>query len=319
MELYSSLSPFLSFHATDLNSHVPSHGTREILIIMGAIFTVDPEDIFKTIEALVSSKIKCTIIGIAAEVQICNTIVSRTNPLPDRSSYGVALNEQHYRELFMAATTPPITPGSNTDPSIVPPNTSSSDRHSAPSSLLMMGFPSRAPEPAPSLCACHSRPSRGGFACPRCASKVCALPTTCPVCGLTLILSTHLARSYHHLFPLRAWAEVSWRRVAERTPLQPACFSCLARFPEIPPEEARAGKGDGRGNAGKVEKKKREGGVSESGRYECESCGTFYCIDCDVFAHEVLHNCAGCLSGRGTGGGTGADVVMQDVDTMNGG
>lgn len=167
---------------------------------MGAIFTVDPGDIFKTLDALVSSKIKCTIIGIAAEVQICNTIVSRTNLLPDRSGYGVALNEQHYRELFMAATTPPVTPGSNTDPSIIPTTASSSDRHPPPSSLLMMGFPSRAQEPAPSLCACHSRPSRGGYACPRCASKVCALPTTCPVCGLTLILSTHLARSYHHLF-----------------------------------------------------------------------------------------------------------------------
>ena len=37
-------------------------------------------------------------------------------------------------------------------------------------------------------------------------------------------------------------------------------------------------------------------GVSESGRYECESCERFFCIDCDVFAHEVVHNCPGCQS-----------------------
>ena len=37
-------------------------------------------------------------------------------------------------------------------------------------------------------------------------------------------------------------------------------------------------------------------GVSESGRYACEICGNHFCIDCDVFAHEVIHNCPGCQS-----------------------
>lgn len=37
-------------------------------------------------------------------------------------------------------------------------------------------------------------------------------------------------------------------------------------------------------------------GVSESGRYACGNCGRFFCIDCDVFAHEVVHNCPGCQS-----------------------
>ena len=40
-------------------------------------------------------------------------------------------------------------------------------------------------------------------------------------------------------------------------------------------------------------------GVSESGRYECETCGRFFCIDCDVFAHEIVHNCPGCQSREG--------------------
>src|SRR5579862_4731194 len=56
----------------------------------------------------------------------------------------------------------------------------------------------------------HSKLNRGGYTCPRCSSKVCALPIECPVCGLTLILSTHLARSYHHLFPLRNWPELPY-------------------------------------------------------------------------------------------------------------
>ncbi|KAL8936680.1 MAG: hypothetical protein Q9211_004068 [Gyalolechia sp. 1 TL-2023] len=36
--------------------------------------------------------------------------------------------------------------------------------------------------------------------------------------------------------------------------------------------------------------------VSESGRYECGTCGQFFCVDCDVFCHEIVHNCPGCLS-----------------------
>ena len=58
-------------------------------------------------------------------------------------------------------------------------------------------------------------------------------------------------------------------------------------------------------------------GVSESGRYECETCGKFFCIDCDVFAHEIVHNCPGCQSREGelmamyreSGDGDGAMAV----------
>ena len=48
-----------------------------------------------------------------------------------------------------------------------------------------------------------------------------------------------------------------------------------------------------------IEKATSKDGVSESGRYECETCGRFFCIDCDVFAHEVVHNCPGCQSREG--------------------
>ena len=47
-----------------------------------------------------------------------------------------------------------------------------------------------------------------GYVCPRCQSFCCELPTECLVCGLSLVLSPHLARSYHHLFPVLPFAEV---------------------------------------------------------------------------------------------------------------
>lgn len=183
------------------------------------------------------------------------------------------MDEVHFRDLFLASTTPPVT--------------RTKEQNTA--SLLMMGFPSRtlAPGGTLSLCACHSKPLREGYACTRCSARVCRLPTECPACGLTLILSTHLARSYHHLFPLRNWVEVSWAEAAKSS----ACFSCLCPFPDITKDKSdstQKSKDDSRHSKSK--------GVSESGRYACEVCGNHFCIDCDVFAHEIIHNCPGCQS-----------------------
>lgn len=60
---------------------------------------------------------------------------------------------------------------------------------------------------------------------------------------------------------------------------------------------------------GKARAERREAAVSESARYECGVCGRWFCVDCDVFAHEVVHNCPGCQSREGVLGG-----VMQDGD-----
>lgn len=62
--------------------------------------------------------------------------------------------------------------------------------------------------PSPSLHASHKQLKREGYLCPQCETKCCELPTECPVCGLTLVSSSHLARSYHHLFPLPAFEAV---------------------------------------------------------------------------------------------------------------
>ncbi|KAN0072567.1 Ssl1-like domain containing protein [Elaphomyces granulatus] len=198
--------------------HTPSHGTREVLIIFGSLLSSDPGDIHQTIGALVEDRIRVGIVGLAAQVAVCHELCVKTTG-GDDSVYGVALNEQHFRELMMEVTTPPAT---------------YSQRQSS-NSLLMMGFPSRTMEKFPSLCACHSKPCSGGYLCSRCGSKVCGLPAECPACGLTLILSTHLARSYHHLFPLINWVEVPWRHASESS----NCFACGIAFPPVPPEEHR--------------------------------------------------------------------------------
>ena len=302
--------------------HAPTHTTREVLILFGSLLSSDPGDIHTTISALVSSRITVTIIGLAAQVAICLTLATRTNPtLPASQIYNVALNEAHYRDLLMRVTTPPTTSNSTAEDSGVK------------SSLLMMGFPSRIVDPSPTLCACHSRPTRGGYLCSRCSSKVCSLPTQCPACGLTLILSTHLARSYHHLFPLRNWREVNWARASGSG--QKFCFGCQTLFPERPASLRRQSTSGGQSHdrislatsrrqpqppkAAHTSNANKDG-VSESGRYECETCKRFFCIDCDVFAHEVVHNCPGCQSREGLlgpvagKGGGETEVVVEGGD-----
>jgi transcription initiation factor TFIIH subunit 2 len=269
--------------------HAPSHGTREILIIFGALLSSDPGDIHDTIASLITDRIRVSIVGLAAAVSICAEICTRTNA-GDDNNYTICLNEQHLRELVMALTTPPVT----------------RTKKQSQSSLLMMGFPSRTSGAGKSMsfCACHSKLVRGGYLCSRCDSKVCSLPAECPACGLTLILSTHLARSYHHLFPLRNWVEVPWALAGKSK----ACFSCLTAFPEIPRGKGKA-QHIGESAEGEVK------GMSQSGRYACEVCHNHFCIDCDVFAHEVVHNCPGCQSD--TRGMVGEQVkVEQDGDAM---
>lgn len=232
-----------------------------------------------------------TIVGLAAHLSICAELCSRTNA-GDTSQYNVVMDEVHFRELFLAATTPPIT----------------RTKEQSTASLLMMGFPSRvlAPGGTTSYCACHNKPCREGFLCTRCLSRVCRLPAECPSCSLTLILSTHLARSYHHLFPLRNWVEVFWADAVRST----ACFSCQCPFPAVPARLKDGGGSRGGGAGGDKNTSDEDGdegdeeemnrrkakGVSESSRYACEVCGNHFCIDCDVYAHEVIHNCPGCQS-----------------------
>lgn len=264
-------------------------------MIYGALLSSDPGDIHDTINNLIADRIRVSMVGLAAQVAICAELCSRTNGGND-GCYSVAKDEDHFRELFLLTTTPPPT--------------LQAEQSSA--SLLMMGFPSRtktdpfvdpnrANDPkkkkqrasekkdAVSLCACHHKPCREGYLCTRCSTKVCRLPAECPACGLTLILSTHLARSYHHLFPLRNWVTVSWSDAHKST----ACYACLNPFP---PAHNRSKERDkpAAAAAATTEQSKDLAKISESGRYACVVCGNHFCIDCDVFSHEVVHNCPGC-------------------------
>ena len=127
-------------------------------------------------------------------------------------------------------------------------------------------------------------PSSLGYFCPQCRSKYCELPIECKVCSLTLVSAPHLARSYHHLFPLEAFKEVPipsstitpavQPQQQEQPPSLPSnstsslCFSCQSPL------------------------------SSEKAAYQCTKCSADFCTDCDLFIHESLHTCPKCACSR---------------------
>lgn len=284
------------------NNANDTKNSKEVLLIFGALFTSDPGDIHKTIDNLVKDEIKVKIIGLSAQVAICQDLVNRTNHQQKNISsknYGVIMNESHFKELFMDCVTPlPITTSQV--------NENAEANKGVP--IIKMGFPTKIQPVLTSTLASNeytiefpqlsaSDPTHGlddnqvveinngtdssiqatnviGYQCPQCKSKVCNLPTVCPVCGLMLILSTHLARSYHHLVPLVPFKEVP---VSSKYNSK-HCFGCLLKFPK--------------GVSNTKSKSSLENMTSS--RYRCMKCSHDFCIDCDVFIHETLHNCPGC-------------------------
>jgi transcription initiation factor TFIIH subunit 2 len=113
-----------------------------------------------------------------------------------KGAFGVAINEEHFKDLLFEAVPPPATrrkPGATT----------------SQADLMLMGFPSLLSTKNATLCACHSKLRPNGFVCPRCSSKICEVPTDCSICNLTVVASPHLARSYRHLFPVANYLEVN--------------------------------------------------------------------------------------------------------------
>ncbi|KAL5507001.1 hypothetical protein ACEPAH_6457 [Sanghuangporus vaninii] len=285
-------------------SHLPTHSSREILIIFGSLTTVDPGNIHDTLDTCVRDRIRISIIALAAEMKICRDMCEKTG-----GQFGVALNEGHFKDLLFELIPPPaqraLSRAAGTGASAANPT----------ADLMMMGFPTRLPETSPpALCVCHSELKSAGFICPRCSAKVCDVPTDCDVCGLMIVSSPHLARSYHHLFPVKPYQAVT-DTVANSASasLSSVCHGCAAPFPSLPSGTTNPGIGSGSTTAGAnapangtdsgVPTNSTTGtttstttsdGVSPLGRYRCPDCKNDFCSECDVFVHDVVHCCPGC-------------------------
>ncbi|XP_028161804.1 general transcription factor IIH subunit 2 isoform X1 [Ostrinia furnacalis] len=232
---------------------LPGHASRELLVLFASLTTCDPSDITTTIQTLKTDGIRCSVIGLAAEVRICKKLCQDTG-----GEYGVVLDDVHYRSLLLEHTAPP-------------PRARALD-----AGLVKMGFPHSAPpavqpdaaagaDPAITVCMCHLEEGESvggeGHFCPQCRSKYCSLPAQCRTCGLTLASAPHLARSYHHLFPVEPYEELANEGQAQY------CFGCLRQFTD-----------------------------QDKQVYRCKRCLECYCWDCEGFVGATLHVCPGCAA-----------------------
>lgn len=59
-------------------SHLPTHSSREILIIFGSLTTCDPGNIHDTIDTCVKNKIRISVVALAAEMKVCRELCNKT-------------------------------------------------------------------------------------------------------------------------------------------------------------------------------------------------------------------------------------------------
>ena len=212
--------------------HVPAHATREIVFVWSALTSCDPGDLEAEIQTTQSAGVRCSMLHLGASVFVLQRLVRLTG-----GEYACPLTAAHGRELLAMHVRPPL---DARDPS-------------APVALVTTGFPLALSSALP--CACHGQPGR--FTCPKCSSVACALPSTCHVCALPLVSSSHLARSYRHLFPVPSFTSQS---------VSQPCAACQIQLLPI------------------------------SSAYSCPKCDSVYCIDCDQLMHQVLFNCVHCCA-----------------------
>ncbi|KAM0791729.1 hypothetical protein ACM66B_003997 [Microbotryomycetes sp. NB124-2] len=181
-------------------SHLPPHGSREVIVILGSLTTCDPGNIHNTIKEVEKERIRVNVIGLSAEMKICRDIASQT-----KGTYNVARDDLYLRELLFEFVSPPPTLGPSHSHVLGGPSTA------APTSsadLMLMGFPQLVQGHYSGICSCHVKLKSSGYKCPRCKSRICDVPTECKVCSLTVVNAAQLARSYRHLFPVANYERV---------------------------------------------------------------------------------------------------------------
>lgn len=187
---------------------MPRHGSREVLAVVGSLSTCDPGDIVvDTLPKLIGTNVRVNCLAMCAEMHICRKVAETTGGI-----MGVALDGRHMKDLLLNFIAPP--------PALLKEQTEESNQVNCV--FMPMGFPTRKTEDVPTLVHAPVATGTGSVArsdklifaktsyiCPRCKAKTSELPSDCAVCGLKLVLAPHLARSFHHLFPVSPFTEIS--------------------------------------------------------------------------------------------------------------
>ena len=253
-------------------SAVPPYSLRECLVFFCGLASCDPGDVFASVQAAKRARVRVSVVGLAAEVFACSKAAAMT-----KGKHAVALDAAHATELALAHAPAPAITGEDATPSLVKMGFARDLSGSGGSGSEKSGGGSNKGPQA--FVGASAALSRGGHhECPRCLARVAELPAACHVCGLTLVSSPHLARSYHHLFPVAEFELVDDGVAVAAKENKARCFGCLA-----PLSTKREGGGENGENSG---------GAAAASR--CPACSEPFCLPCDSLIHATMHVCPGC-------------------------
>lgn len=197
--------------AMKLLRHIPNYGHRELLVVFNSLSSCDAGDIFQTVQKARQAKLRISVITTTAEIFICRQLAELTG-----GSFNVAIDAAHLSELLQKHTVPPA--DLMAAPDAAAPRFTEFIRMGFPrlsfSDHRLLGYEGK-----------HLGRFAVGYHCPRCYTRASDIPTKCAVCQLQLNSSSHIARSFHHLFPVPAFVEFQVKVMTRR--------QLLARAPKV--------------------------------------------------------------------------------------
>eukprot|EP01138_Halocafeteria_seosinensis_P002155 gb/GECG01002205.1/.p1 GENE.gb/GECG01002205.1/~~gb/GECG01002205.1/.p1 ORF type:complete len:528 (+),score=64.81 gb/GECG01002205.1/:1-1584(+) len=277
-------------------SLMPDYGNREIIVIHGALATCDSGNVFDTIQNLVKSRTRVSVISLSGEMYIARKVTEETNGL-----FGVAESVEHFRDLLFQHIKPP-------------PKTSreASERVT----MVRMGFPHILSEST--IIDGDGIKRERGYQCPRCYCFTGEIPSACSVCKLNLVSSAHLARSYHHLFPVAPFVELKsntdFKDIAgsggsTKSDITEGPNNYGAYDKEVNDAVVKGAYGSARSTGSTLNDRSDDQPTFSSSAWFCAGCmrkleeyesrfvcpesHNTYCSECDIFIHESLHNSPG--------------------------
>ncbi len=261
--------------ASAMLKHIPNYGSREILIVYNSLSSCDPGNIFDTIDVMRSLRIRVHVICLSAELFICKHIAEVTGGM-----FAVALDQQHLRDLLSQLTVPPADVTSATDPAL------------NVTDFIFMGFPKRSFDPYPLFSYDGRRVtlSSSAYVCPRCVTRATDIPTQCCVCNLQLNSSSPPPPPPPDLSPPRHTSAAATSPPPPQRSENRNGRSSEEADEEVADETVELMSPELSRCRGCLTSLLRENKVI----FRCLTCSHFFCVDCDVFIHETLHNCPGC-------------------------
>lgn len=157
------------------------HWSNEILVILNSLTTCDYGDLWENIPKLKENHIRISVISTCAQNNSILNIITQTG-----GKSVVINNEQGLRENwdeFARSGFPTIS-----------------------AALIPMAFSWF--DPQKTTCSCHYE-LREGFICPICRSKVCSIPSQCPICKHFLVSAPHLTKASLSIMPLPPFVEAT--------------------------------------------------------------------------------------------------------------